>query len=139
VPDLTDLRLSWDSFWSKYHANHQQSTQLYQAKFAELYRVAPLLRKQPQTPSLMLGIGPYRRPLRVYPTATKPQLGNVLDIGPSQCGKSTRAIGEVLDFAGSVVVNDIKGEIRAKTAGFRRLLGKIYTSVLAAGEIGLIR
>jgi type IV secretory pathway TraG/TraD family ATPase VirD4 len=51
----------------------------------------------------------------------------VLDIGTSQCGKSTKSIAQDLDWVGSLVVNDIKREMRNKTAGWRSLLGPTFT------------
>jgi len=55
----------------------------------------------------------------MQPTPTKPRIGNVLDIGPSQCGKSTREIAQDLDWQGSIVTNDIKRQLRSETAGWR--------------------
>jgi type IV secretory pathway TraG/TraD family ATPase VirD4 len=94
--------------------------------WAKLHEVKPLLAKR-RRESLLLGIGPYDRLIRVQPKPRKPKIGNVLDIGPSQCGKSTREIGQILEWEGSVVTNDIKRQLRSETAGYRRLLGPIYT------------
>ena len=128
VQDLSEFRLEWNSFWS-WCNSRQVPKHLYTADWAKLHNIKPLLKPKPGLPSLLLGEGPYHLPLRVYPTRTKPQLGNVLTIGPSQCGKSTKEKAQIADWDGSVVVNDIKDELRPATAGWRNVVGegKVYT------------
>jgi type IV secretory pathway TraG/TraD family ATPase VirD4 len=125
VEPLADFCLELKSFWSWFHNRHS-SENLYQAEFAKLHQIKPLLAKR-RKESLLLGIGPYQRPIRVQPTPSKPQLGNVLDLGTSQCGKSTREIAQILEWQGSIVTNDIKRQIRHATAGWRSLQGPIFT------------
>src|SRR3954465_13476808 len=123
---LTDLRFRWDTFISRYNEQYAEKSNLHPAKFAQLHDVAPLLERRKRE-ALLLAIGPYEKPIRVQPTPAKPKIGNVLDIGTSQCGKSTRTIAQDLDWAGSLVVNDIKREMRNKTAGWRSLIGPTFT------------
>jgi type IV secretory pathway TraG/TraD family ATPase VirD4 len=136
MPDLSELRLEWDAFWSWYHARNSEK-HLYNADWAKLHEIRKHLKQSPDTHSLLLGIGPYNLPVRYYPSAQKPQLGNVLDIGPSQCGKSTKETGQILDWQGSVVVNDIKDELRPRTAGWRNVIcnGNVFT-VNVTGDRG---
>jgi type IV secretory pathway TraG/TraD family ATPase VirD4 len=108
------------------HERYAEKSNLHPSKFAQLHHVAPLLERR-RHEALLLAIGPYNKPIRVQPTPKKPKIGNVLDIGTSQCGKSTRSIAQDLDWAGSLVVNDIKREMRNKTAGWRSLHGPTFT------------
>src|SRR5947209_8792820 len=129
ITSLSDLRLEWDAFvsWASECLGGEEKSSLHPAIWAKLHHMLPLLAKRSRE-SLLLGIGPYNRLIRVQPKPGKPKIGNVLDIGPSQCGKTTREIGQILEWnEGSVVTNDIKGQIRNETAGWRRLVGPIYT------------
>src|SRR5215210_6479991 len=65
-------------------------------------------------------------PLRVHGSAKRPELGNVLVNGPTRCGKGLLATSQILTWEGSVIVNDIKGELYEKTAGYRNRLGPVY-------------
>jgi type IV secretory pathway TraG/TraD family ATPase VirD4 len=123
---VTDLCFRLDTFISGFHEQYAEKSNLHPSKFAKLHDIAPLL-QQRKREALLLAIGPYNKPLRVQPTAKKPKIGNVLDIGTSQCSKSTRTIAQDLDWIGSLVVNDIKEEIREKTVGWRSLLGPTFT------------
>ena len=129
MPDLSDLRLEWDAFWSEFHSRNAPKSICITRIGHRFTKSLRFCDHNPKQQSLLLGLGPHNRPIRVYPTKSKPQIGNVLDIGTSQSGKSTRAIAQVLDFSGSVIVNDIKDEIRPATAGFRSILGngKVFT------------
>ena len=122
MESLSNFCFAWEVFWSRYNAQFSPAY-LHTARFAMLHELKPLLTHK-GGPSFLCGIGPYGRPIRAYPTPKKPKLGNLLDIGPSQCGKSYRQIGEILDWEGSIIVNDIKGELRNATGGWRELIGK---------------
>src|SRR4051812_20692099 len=125
MESLTDLRFEWDVLWSRLKAQFSKEY-LHTARFADLHEMQHLLSKV-RALSLILGIGPHARPIRVLPTPTKRELGNILDLGPPRCGKSNREKAQLLSWHASAVVNDIKGELRRKTAGFRNLLGKSFT------------
>jgi type IV secretory pathway TraG/TraD family ATPase VirD4 len=122
---LADFRFEWDVFWSRFNALFPKE-QLHNARFANLHEMRHLMSKVASL-GLVLGIGPHSRPLRVLPTATKRELGNILDLGPPRCGKSNREKAQLLSWHASAVVNDIKGELRRNTAGFRSHLGKTFT------------
>lgn len=51
--------------------------------------------------------------------AGKKELGHVLVVGPSRAGKGLHASANLLNWTGSVVVIDIKGEFYNNTAGYR--------------------
>ena len=126
ITSLADWRLEWDAFWSKVHAGASLE-HLHNARFAKLHEIHHLLKTHPGKPSHILGLDSlYGRPIRVQATKTKPEIGNVLDIGSTRCGKSRREIAQLLSWPGSAVVNDIKGELFKATAGQRALFGKVY-------------
>src|ERR687884_603021 len=92
-----------------------------------------------------------RRFLAVRPTPEKRELGNLLVVGPTRCGKGLLATSLLTTYGGSVIVNDIKGELYSRTAGYRATLGPVIVidptgvghrfdpiqSRAAAGEDGL--
>jgi type IV secretory pathway TraG/TraD family ATPase VirD4 len=129
VNGLTDFRLEWDSFWSEYHAK-QAEKHLHEAKFADLHLYKHMLQVRRGVPSHILGNGYLNRHIKVYPPLHKREIGNVLDLGEGGLGKTNREKVEIADWEGSVVINDIKGELRRTTAGirkFRFLKGRILT------------
>ena len=102
---------------------------LHHARFAHLHELASLQAGNapgdPET-SLLLGVGELGRMLRVRPTRTRRELGNLLVVAPTRGGKGLLATSQLLTWQGSVVVNDIKGELFAQTAGYRSTLGPVY-------------
>ena len=57
---------------------------------------------------------------------TRSQLGNLLVVAPTRGGKGLLATAQLLTWRHSVVVNDIKGELFAQTAGYRSTLGPVF-------------
>jgi type IV secretory pathway TraG/TraD family ATPase VirD4 len=101
---------------------------LHKARFAKLPELASLVgREAPQEQtSLTLGVGPYDYVLRVAPAAKRRELGNMLVVAPTRGGKGLLAVSQLLTWPHSVVVNDIKGDLFAATAGYRATLGPVY-------------
>ena len=102
---------------------------LHHARFAQLHELASLhagnAPGDPET-SLLLGVGELGRVLRVRPTRARRELGNLLVVAPTRGGKGLLATSQLLTWQGSVVVNDIKGELFAQTAGYRSTLGPVF-------------
>ena len=73
-----------------------------------------------------MGVGELGRVLRVRPTRARRELGNLLVVAPTRGGKGLLATSQLLTWRASVVVNDIKGELFAQTAGYRSTLGPVY-------------
>jgi type IV secretory pathway TraG/TraD family ATPase VirD4 len=63
--------------------------------------------------------------LKVRPVKTRPELGNLLVVAPTRGGKGLLAVSQLLTWPHSVVVNDIKGDLFAQTAGYRASLGPV--------------
>jgi hypothetical protein len=81
-------------------------------------------------PSHILGNGYLDRLIKVYPSLHKREIGNVLDLGEGGLGKTNREKVEIANWEGSVIVNDVKGELYRQTAGIRKFRfpkGRILT------------
>src|SRR5213082_1050637 len=115
-----EVLLRWRVLLSRITGFFSADTKLHKARFARLHELKNLLSdKLNEKPSLLLGISRFNQVLRVQPTEARKELGNVLDVGPSRCGKSSHFEGELYDFPYSIIANDIKGELSTRTAGFR--------------------
>ena len=77
------------------------------------------------SPSLLIGIGPYNTILQVQATKRRRELGNMLVNAPTRGGKGLLAISQLPTWPHSVVVNDMKGDLFAKTGKFRESLGPV--------------
>src|SRR4051794_24360184 len=107
-------RLSHSSLFARHE------TALQNARFAHLHEFEPLLGDTPKTEtSLLLGLGPFSRLLRVIPTTARRELGNMLIAARTRGGKGLLAVSQLLTWPGSVVVNDLKGDLFDLTAGDR--------------------
>jgi type IV secretion system protein VirD4 len=102
---------------------------LHRARFARVHELWPLFSHNFVPDSLLLGT---RRLLLGKPlvivrtTKQRPELGNLLIVGPTRSGKGLLAVSQLLTWQHSVIVNDIKGELFTATAGYRSLLGSVY-------------
>jgi type IV secretion system protein VirD4 len=104
----------------------QHSQNLHHARFAQLHELTGLLTERFDETSLLLGVSRFNKLLRVQPTKTRRELGNVLVVAPTRGGKGLLATSQLLTWPHSAIVNDIKGELFAQTAGYRSTLGKVY-------------
>lgn len=105
-----------------YSENH-----LHNARFAALHELMGLIGNLSQHPetSLLLGVSHFNQVLRVAPAKTRRELGNLLVVAPTRGGKGLLAVSQLPAWPHSVIVNDIKGDLFAQTAGFRSTLGKV--------------
>jgi type IV secretion system protein VirD4 len=89
-----------------------------------------MLKVRQGVPSHILGNGYLNRHIKVYPSLNKREIGNVLDLGEGGLGKTNREKVEIANWEGSIIVNDIKGELYRQTAGIRKFRfpkGRILT------------
>ena len=99
---------------------------LHKARFAKPFELAPLLgNSSPGEPSLLLGVGPYGKFLRIRPTATRREIGNLLVDAPTRRGKGLLAVSQLLTWPHSAIVNDIKGDLFDLTAADRLRRGPV--------------
>ena len=99
---------------------------LHRARFANTFELNQLLHHTPPTDGLLLGTKKARQFVCVRPTSKRRELGNILIVAPTRGGKGLLAVSQLLSWQHSVVVNDIKGELFAATAGYRSSLGKVF-------------
>ena len=57
--------------------------------------------------------------LGIKPTRARPELGHMLICGPTRSGKSQHLMCNLLNWSGSAVIIDIKGEMHRQTSGHR--------------------
>ena len=76
--------------------------------------------------SLLLGVWGNKRPLRVAPQPTRPELGNLGVVARTRGGKGLLAKAQILTWRGSLLVNDIKGDLYEETAGHKREHSDVY-------------
>ena len=100
-------------------------SRLHQSRFATTFELSQLLCHTPAPDGLLLGS---RKAgfVTVLPTPQRRELGNLLVVAPTRGGKGLLAVSQLLSWKHSVIVNDIKGELFAATAGYRSTLGKVY-------------
>ena len=115
------LSLSMAFCFHDYHKLHS-------ARFARLHELSHLLSRNLDDlkSSLLLGISHFNHFACVRPTATRQELGNLLICAPTRAGKGLLAVSQILTTQNSIVVNDIKGDLYAQTAGYRATLGKVF-------------
>src|SRR3954449_4593792 len=99
---------------------------LHVARFARLDELATLASPRPRRSGLLLGRTRFRQLLHVTQTKARRELGNLLVVAPTRGGKGLLATSQLLTWKHSVIVNDIKGELFAQTAGYRASLGKVF-------------
>ena len=106
------------------------------AHFSSKFELRSLTRSPLKGDGVLLGFA-YRSLLSLRPgTAGKQELGHFLWVGPSRSGKGLSIASNLLHWEGSAVVVDIKGELAAQTAGYRReVLGqRVFILNPSSGE-----
>ena len=76
---------------------------------------------------LLIGEGEYGQVYGVKPTELSPELGNMIKLGTTRYGKSSAELCQIVDWDGSEVIFDIKGEIYPKVAGYLATRGRLIT------------
>jgi type IV secretion system protein VirD4 len=66
-----------------------------------------------------------RRLLGIKPSRLRPELGHVLICGPTRSGKSQHLMCNLINWSGSAVVVDIKGELHRLTSGHRTRFSEV--------------
>src|SRR5437588_5677757 len=103
---------------------------LHRARFAKRHELAELVQKALCSDGVLLGKRNqwlfFNRYVVVRPTKNRREIGNTLIVAPTRAGKGLLAVSQLLSWEHSVIVNDIKGELFAATAGYRSRLGKVY-------------
>jgi type IV secretion system protein VirD4 len=98
---------------------------LHKARFAAIDERAHITAKEPPPISVLLGTNLLKQFYLVRPTPTRRELGNVLVVAPTRGGKGLLATTQLFTWGGSVIVNDLKGDLFQQTAGYRATLGEV--------------
>jgi type IV secretion system protein VirD4 len=114
------------NFWSQVFGFFWYHRHLHVARFARLHELSGLTTPHPTAASLLLGRTHFQHLLAVQATAKRRELGNLLVVAPTRGGKGLLATSQLLSWQHSVIVNDIKGELFAQTAGYRATLGPVF-------------
>ena len=100
---------------------------LHGARFARAHELAPLISHAlTDSEALLLGVWEGNRPLSVRPTPARPELGNLAVVARTRGGKGLLAKAQILSWTGSLIVNDIKGDLFADTAGYRAEMSDVF-------------
>ena len=106
--------------WAVYLFPDSVSDRRYDAHFATPRELRPLMDNPMQGNGVMIGYA-YRELLTVRPgTAGKSEIGHFMWVGPNRSGKGLSITSNLLQWEGSAIVTDIKGEIFEATAAYRR-------------------
>jgi type IV secretory pathway TraG/TraD family ATPase VirD4 len=82
---------------------------------------------------LHIGEGEYGQVYGVKPTKKRRELGNIMKLGTTRCGKSTAELCQIVDWDGSAIIFDIKREIYPKVAGYLATRGRVLNIDLSRG------
>jgi hypothetical protein len=127
VSNIQRFLYSFVLFFNRIIASFSGNKQLHNSRFAQPHELSSLLSNELQTEtSLLLGASHFNQPLRVRPTKTRRELGNLLIVAPTRGGKGLLAVSQLLTRQHSVIVNDIKSALFQQTAGYRSTLGKVF-------------
>src|SRR5688500_8514587 len=82
---------------------------------------------------LLIGEGEYGQVYGVLPTAKRRELGNIMKLGTTRCGKSVAEVCQIVDWEGSEIIFDIKREIYPQVAGYLATRGRVLNIDLSRG------
>jgi len=103
-----------------------RESHLYPSRLSHLHELKPFLSEEVDDTSLLFGESIYNRVLKITPTDTQRELSHLMLIGRSRSGKGLCIETNLLTWPNSCIVNDIKGELYEKTAGYRSTLGDVF-------------
>jgi len=104
-----------------------RSENLHTARFAYPYELQPLIGQGlADEASLLLGVLDPKTILRVTAQPGRPELNNLAVIARTRGGKGLLAKAQILTWTGSLIVNDIKGELFDATAGEKARTSDVY-------------
>src|SRR5260370_42642943 len=98
---------------------------LHRARFAHLDEVWPLLSSSFAPDGVLLGTRRFllsKRLVTVRKTNQRPELGNLLIVGPTRSGNGLLAVSQLSARHQRVIVNDIKVQLYPQAASFRSLI-----------------
>lgn len=107
---------------------------LYNAHWASPLELNELVVQYPCKDGILMGYA-YGKTLGIRPGSSgQKELGHVLICGPSRSGKGLHLMSNLLSWASSTVVVDIKGEMYRLTSGHRSSLGQRIIKLSPSGD-----
>src|SRR5687767_12943829 len=82
---------------------------------------------------LHIGEGDYGQVYAIKPTKKRRELGNIIKLGTTRCGKSSAELCQIVDWEGSAIIFDIKREIYPQVAGYLATIGRVINIDLSKG------
>ena len=108
------------------------SHKLYPDRLAYKHELNPLKSRLCREPPLDWRRGLWPGVCRVTNKKT-PELGNMIKLGTTRYGKSSAELCQHVDWEGSEIIFDIKGEIYPEVAGYLATRGRLLTIDLSRG------
>jgi len=99
---------------------------LHKARFAAFDEKSSIIASNPPPVSLLVGANLVKQFYVVRPTKARRELGNMLVVAPTRGGKGLLAVSQILTWQGSMIINDIKGDLFTQTAGYRATVGEVF-------------
>jgi type IV secretory pathway TraG/TraD family ATPase VirD4 len=99
---------------------------LHPARFSHLHELKPFLSSEFDDTSLLVGESIYGRVLKITPTKTQHELAHMLINGRSRSGKGLCIETNISTWPHSLIINDVKGDLYDRTAGFRKTIGDVF-------------
>src|SRR5687768_6811826 len=109
------------------------SQKLYPGRLAYKHELHTLAITQFDGNHLHIGEGDYGQVYAIKPTTKRAELGNIIKLGTTRCGKSSAELCQIVDWDGSAIIFDIKREIYPKVAGYLATRGRLINIDLSRG------
>ena len=109
------------------------SKKLYPGRMAYKHELHTLAIPQFDGNHLLIGEGDYGQVYAIKPTTKRRELGNMIKLGTTRCGKSSAELCQIVDWDGSAIIFDIKREIYPKVAGYLATRGRLINIDLSRG------
>src|SRR5687768_10969479 len=109
------------------------SQKLYPGRLAYKHELHTLAITQFDGNHLHIGEGDYGQVYAIKPTTKRAELGNIIKLGTTRCGKSSAELCQIVDWDGSEIIFDIKREIYPKVAGYLATKGRLINIDLSRG------
>src|SRR3954454_13765350 len=110
-----------------YHIFSPPKKQLHTDRFASAGELEDITSDTMDCSSLLMGVTEDTRILCIRPTAKQQELGNILVDARTRGGKGILAEPQILTWKHSLIINDIKKDLRNHTAGKRAQDGPVFT------------
>src|SRR3954453_5687777 len=114
-----------EAFFNRFNTPHGE--QLDNARFANILEIANLAHPGFSGDSLLIGETRYKHILQIRRTDVRPNLGHLLDCGPTGRGKTIFMTSQILNWDFNSIIQDPKaGELFRLTSGAKAKEGKVF-------------